>query len=260
MNFKLPLTVALISLNEEENLERTLNAVKDIASEIVIIDSYSTDKTAEIAQKFGAEFIQEKWLGYSMQKNLLIEKCNYDWILFLDCDEEISTELKESLKKVVNFNMNNSNCILGYYINRKTIYLGKKLDYAWHPDWVLRLVNKNSKPYWKDAKVHEHLIIQGNTEKLNGYIFHYSYSSIEDHFLRTVKYAKLSAEDYFLKKKKFSYWKLFFNPLYSFIKQIFFKRAILDGAPGLIAAVSAYIYTFLKYAFLWNLEKRNFKK
>jgi glycosyltransferase involved in cell wall biosynthesis len=148
---KLPLSVALITYNEEDIIGRTLESVRDIASEIVVVDSHSTDRTREIAESYGAKVFVEEWKGYGEQKNSAMRKCSQEWILFLDADEVLSEELKESIRKEI-WNPKAD----GYMINRRTYYLGKPLRYTWQPEWRLRLVSVKAEPLWV-GNIHERL-------------------------------------------------------------------------------------------------------
>ena len=251
---KLPLTVALITFNEEENLPRTLERVVDIASEIVILDSYSTDRTKDIALSYGAKFYQERWKGFREQKNSLLNKCSQQWILFLDADEVLSEELKISITN----ELRNPRAE-GYFINRKTFYIGKFLNFSWQPDWKLRLVNRNSNPRWEGGNIHEYLAIDGKVDKLKGYLYHYTYKDIEDHFQRALKYSKISAVEMHKRGKRFKLYKLLLNPIWAFSKQYFFHLGFLDGIRGLSVAMSYLISTFLKYLYLWELEEQERK-
>jgi glycosyltransferase involved in cell wall biosynthesis len=249
MDSKLPLSVALISYNEEENIARTLSSVANIASEIVLVDSYSTDNTVAIAKKFGANVFQEEWKGHIAQKNSALQKCTQPWILALDCDEVVTPELKQSIIEAVN-----SNSKAGFLLHRKTYYLGKLLHFSWQPDWKLRLVRKDCNPRWEGINPHDALKVDCPTKKLKGYLIHYSYKNLGHHIDKTVYYAKISAKSYFELGKKFSFFKLLFNPFFAFIKLYFFNLGFLDGFRGFLAGVSAWLSTFLKYAFLWELN------
>lgn len=247
------LSVAIITYNEEENLSRTLESVCDIASEIIIVDSNSKDRTVEIARSFGAKVYIQEWLGFTKQKNSLIDKCSSDWILFIDADEVPSKELIKSLDLLLEEGSEN----VAYKLNIRTFYLGKLLKHSWQPDIKLRLVRREACPLWQGDEVHEVLSL-GDTKQyskislINGDITHYSYKNIYHHFEKTIKYAKLQADSYYNRGKKPSLLKLIFNPFFSFIKLYFIHLGFLDGKRGLIAGMSAYIYTFLKYAFLWE--------
>lgn len=249
---RLNLSVALIVYNEEERLGRTLESIKDIASEIIIIDSNSTDNTCAVAESFGAKIYNEEWWGFVEQKNSLTAKCSKDYILYLDADEVVGDELKKSIIAAVT---NGSSA--GYYIRRKTHYLGRLLNYSWQKDERLRLVKADASPLWVGEIVHEELKVDGNTSHLNGYLIHYSYRDIDDHFRRTIRYARLSAESYYIKGKKFKLSKMIFSPFIAFMKIYIVKGGFLDGIPGFIAGVSAYVYGFLKYAFLWDMYRVN---
>ena len=247
---KLPLSVAIIANNEEDRIVTTLSSLKDIAGEIIVIDSHSSDNTVSIAKEFGAKVFVEDWKGFAGQKNSLTQKCSQDWILYLDADEAITKDLAQEISNVIHENIAD-----GFFINRKTHYLGKLLKHAWQPNYRLRLVKKSAKPHWVGEIVHEELKIEGKTLNLVHHLEHYSYRDIDDHFKRTIKYAKLSAKSYYLKGKKPSVFKLLVNPVFSFTKLYLIKLGFLDGIAGLVAGVSAFIYTFLKYAFLYEFYK-----
>lgn len=241
------LTVAIIAHNEQDRLPKTLEQIQDIASEIILINSCSTDNTVAVAQSYGAKVFTEEFKGYVEQKNSLIPKCTQDWILFLDADEVVNDELKAAIVKAIA-----SGNAQAYEMNRLTFYLGKLLKHAWQPNYRLRLVRRAAHPKWVGEIVHESLACDDAVARLPGYIIHYSYRDVNDHFERTIRYAKMSAQSYIKRGKKPSLAKIIFSPVYSFIKLYFIKLGFLDGRAGYIAAQSAFIYTFLKYVFLWE--------
>ncbi len=245
----LPLSVAIVSFNEEGDIEKTLESIRDIASEIIVVDSHSTDRTREIALSYGAKVFEEDWKGYVGQKNSALEKCTQEWILSLDCDEVITPELKGSI-----INALNKPEADGYLINRKTVYLGRPLNYAWQPDWKLRLVRRDASPRWGGYAVHEALMVKGKIEKLRGDLLHYSYKDLYDHLNKLVKYAKLSAQSYHKEGKRGGLLKILFHPLGAFLKHLILKRSFLDGFRGLIVAFSSFCYVFFKYLFLWEMQ------
>jgi len=245
---KLPLSVAIITYNEEDRIGRTLDSVKDIASEIVVVDSHSTDRTREIAQSYGAKVYVEDWKGHANQKNSALKKCSYEWILFLDADEVVSQELRRSIEE----ELRNPKAD-GYLINRRTYYMGRFLRYTWQPEWRLRLVRRSSNPRWK-AGLHEQLTIEsGRLSKLRGDLYHYSYRNLMDHVSKMAKYAKELA----LEKgvgSRVTLTHLLLRPVWAFFKMYFLRRGFLDGYPGFIASMMSMFYTFLKYAFLYELK------
>ena len=249
---KLPLSVAIITINEEENIGRTLESMADIASEIIIIDSGSTDNTLKIVEKYGAKIFSETWKGHIGQKNSALDKCSQKWLLSLDADEVVSDELKTQIISAIT----NPICD-GYILNRKTFYLGKLLKHAWQPDKKIRLVKKSANPVWKGLNPHDELHIDGESKLLKGYLVHYSYKDIKHHFNKTIDYARQSARSYFDKGKKFHLYNLLLNPIIAFIRLYIINLGFLDGFRGILAGFSSYVYTFLKYVFLWELWNKN---
>ena len=247
------LSVSIISFNEEKNIGRTLEAVKEMADEIVLVDSFSTDNTVEIARSMGAKVFIENWKGHIAQKNSALKKCSGEWILALDCDEVVTPKLKVSIEKAIG----SGDGFSGYALNRRTFYMGKFLKYSWQPDIKLRLVRKSANPAWGGYDPHDVLQANGKTSKLDGDLIHYSFSNFADHMQKTAKHAKIAAESYAKKNMKCGLFSLLFRPWLTLIKKLFFQRGILDGAPGIIAAFSAAAYAYMKYAFLWEINKNN---
>lgn len=245
---KVSLSVAIIAKDEEDRLPKTLEAVKDIADEIiVVVDSRTTDNTIKVAKSFGAKVFIENWEGYGKQKQKALEKTQGDWILFLDADEVLNEKLKKEILKILKNPLAD-----GYFLKRKTIYLGKPLKFIWNNDWVLRLVKRSSNPRWM-GDIHESLIIDGITKKIKkGYILHYTYRNLKEHFQKSLEYAYLSAKEYAKKGKKFSIFKTFFSPLWAFLKIYFLKLGFLEGFRGFLIALSYAFNAFMKNAFLWE--------
>jgi glycosyltransferase involved in cell wall biosynthesis len=247
---KLPLSVSIISFNEEKNIANTLSSVADIASEIVVVDSHSTDRTRAIARQFGASVHINDWLGHVRQKNRALQKCTQNWILALDCDEVLTEPLKQSIINAVQ-----KDAYDGFHVNRRSFYLGRRLKYAWQPDWKLRLVKRACNPRWRGYDPHDVLEVEGRSSRLEGDLNHLSYKDIGDHYTRLVKYARITAHSYQQKGRQFRLSKLVFNPGFAFLKKYLLQRGCLDGLPGFAVAVSSYIYVFLKYLYLWDLER-----
>ena len=247
---ELPLSVSIISFNEAANIGRTLNSILPIASEIVVVDSHSTDNTPKIAAEKGAKVFDEDWKGHIRQKNSALEKCTQPWILSLDCDEVVSSELREAIIEAVSQGNRP-----GYTINRRSFYLGKLLRYAWQPDWKLRLVRKDAGPSWVGYDPHDRLRIAGRSGRLKGDLIHYSYADLRDHLQRLITYAEITATSYHQNGRRFHWRHLLISPQVAFLKKYILKRAFLDGSQGFIVSMSSFIYVFLKYLFLWEIDK-----
>jgi len=253
------LSVAIITLNEEKNIKKCIESVKDISDDIVVVDSFSSDRTCEIAEKLGAKLVKRAFDDFSSQKNFAVSNCKYDWILSLDADEIVSDELKDEIKKLDLKNTEFS----GFLIKRKNIYLGTPVK-VWYPDWKLRLFKK-SKGTWV-GKIHEKIKVDGKVGKLKGEIIHFTYNSILEHLEKTIKfgreYAKISYSSYYRKPNR--KWMrltiktmLIISPFWAFFKNYILKGGFKDGTRGLIISYSALIDRIARYSLLWEaLEKK----
>ncbi|MBE3135213.1 MAG: glycosyltransferase family 2 protein, partial [Acidobacteria bacterium] len=186
----LPLSAAIITLNEETNLRRCLASLQGLVSEIVILDSGSTDRTAEIARDYGARFEFQAWPGHVAQKNTLLSRASRTWALCVDADEEVSPELAASIRELF---ARGEPELDGYWVNRFNFYLGDWIRHAWYPEWRLRLV-RVSCALWRGADPHDRLEVPGTTTRLGGHLHHYSYADLQDHFQRLIRYARIAAE------------------------------------------------------------------
>ena len=249
-----PISVIIITLNEEKNIGRCISSVIGIADEIVVVDSLSSDRTKEICLKYPVKFIEQPFLGYVEQKNKALEFSAYPHILSLDADEELSEELKDSILKVKeNWNTD------GYYFNRLTNYCGKWIKHTdWYPDQKLRLFDKR-KGQWIGTNPHDIYTLQAGSDQsfLKGDLLHYSFPSIDHHLEIVKKFTTIVALESYKKGKKSGVFKLLFNPLWKFIKSYFIYRGFLDGYYGFVIATISAHATFLKYVKIKELYKDN---
>jgi glycosyltransferase involved in cell wall biosynthesis len=250
------LSVVIITLNEEKNLERCITSAREISDEILVVDSYSTDKTEEIARSQGARFIQHKFIDYMDQHQFADREATYDHILTLDADEELSPELIESIRIVKKYWKNDA-----YFLNRMTNYCGKWIRHSgWYPDKKLRLYDRN-KGKWIGKKVHERFIlIEGSTTgHLKGDLRHYSFYSIEDHILQANKFSTLGALALVEHGKRIPKYYLVMKPVMKFIRNYVLKFGFLDGIYGFIICRITATETFYKYSKAYHLQKLNKK-
>jgi glycosyltransferase involved in cell wall biosynthesis len=249
------LSVVIITLNEEKNIARCLESVKDIADEIVIVDSFSTDKTEEICKKYNVRFIKHEFNGHIEQKNWAMDLAVNRHVLSLDADEELSPRLKKSILEVKgNWKYD------GYYFNRLTNYCGKWIRHtSWYPARKLRLWDK-SKGKWGGMNPHDKFKLEkGATRKfLKGDLLHYSYYSINEHITQINSFSTIVANAYFSENRRASYINIIFNPLWRLFRDYIIKLGFLDGFNGLVISINSSHETFLKYVKLRNLvrEKR----
>ncbi|HPI40837.1 MAG TPA: glycosyltransferase family 2 protein [Pseudobdellovibrionaceae bacterium] len=245
---KLPLSLVVITFNEEKNIERCLKSVP-FASEWIVLDSFSTDRTKDLSLALGARFFQEPWKGYGAQKQSATLKASYDWVLSLDADEELSPELAQELLK----NFDQLQADVGYRMPRRSFYLGRWIDHGgWFPDYQLRLFHRKHAS-WTLSSIHEQ-VKSHRTQKLVSPILHYVFRNLEHQVQTNNNYSSLQAQDLFTQRKNFSLFKLITKPGVKFLELYFFKSGFLDGLPGFIIAVGGAYSVFLKHAKLWEIE------
>ncbi|MCK4762985.1 MAG: glycosyltransferase family 2 protein [Candidatus Aminicenantes bacterium] len=245
------ISAVIIALNEEDRIRDTLDSCLEVADEIVVVDSYSTDKTVEIAREFGARIFQKKFIDYGSQKNFAIEKAENEWILNLDADERVSPRLKEEILKLKAQEEIEAD---GFLINRKTFYMGRWIKHSgWYPDRKLRLFKKE-KSRWR-GRIHEGLILTGRTGRIGGDILHYTYRDMSDHVLRMNKYSYMQAEDIVKNKKKFLYLRALLLPAITFLRFYVWKAGFLDGFPGFVIALVSSWTTGMKYMKAIEIKK-----
>lgn len=250
------LSVIVIAKNEEEMIRDCLESVK-WADEIVVIDDFSKDKTGEIAKEFGAKVFLHKWQGFSEQKNYGFKKASGDWILFLDADDRVTPELKEEILQEIK---KEKNPFSGYDIPRLNNILGKDLYFGgWYPDYQRRLVKKEKFKGWK-GRLHEQMLVDGQTGKLKSNIYHLTHRGISWMVEKSIVYTRYEAEE-LLKSghPKMAWWR-FFRPMgQEFFYRLIRKSGWRDGIIGWIEVIYQCFNKFLIYARLWemqNLQKK----
>lgn len=245
------LSVIIITYNEEENIKHCLESVQ-WSDEIIIVDSFSNDKTVEIAKEFTSKVFQNKWTNFSQQKNLALGKTSSEWVLNIDADERATPELKEEILTILNSEFQSFD---GYYIPRRNHYLGRWIRHCgWYPDYKLRLFQRG-KGRFNERMVHESVVVEGRKGYLKSCLNHYSYKNLSDHLRRIDKFTSLAAEEMFTNGKRAGVFDLLFRPLTRFIKMYLIKKGYLDGIYGLIVSIIGGFYVFTKYLKLWELLK-----
>lgn len=247
------LSVVIITFNEERNLARCLESIKGIADEIVIVDSFSTDATASISERFGARFIQHPFAGYIEQKNYALSQAKNDFILSLDADEALSPELIANILQVKSAWEADA-----YEMNRLTNYCGHWIRHgAWYPDRKVRLFNRKS-GQWGGMNPHDRFIpvSPDKVKHIKGDILHYSYYAIQEHIAQGNKFSEIGAKAAFEKGKSATLFTLLWRPSFRFFRDFILLGGFLDGYYGyLIARITAQA-TFLKYAKLRELGRK----
>lgn len=239
------LSVIIPTFNEEAYIQDALFSVA-FADEIIVIDSFSTDKTPEIAKKYATKFLQRKFDNFSNQKNFALKEATGDWVLFLDADERVTHSLEAEIKETIKYPKHG-----GYKINFPHFYMNRFLYH--HSDDVLRLVKREGAEY--SGSVHEKLICKGSIGKLKNKMLHFTYKGLENYIVKKESYAWFQAQQQSDKGKKVTWFALFFKPSYRFFRSFILKGGFLDGVPGMtVAAVNAY-GVFERYVKLMLLQK-----
>ena len=237
------ISACIISYNEEEKIEDCLQSLQGIVDEIIIVDSLSTDKTKEIAKKYTNKIFDQEFLGHVEQKNIAVEKANYDWVLSLDCDERVTDELKSSILKIKN-NLEQADA---YKVARRTFYVYRWLNHCWYPDQKIRLFNKKS-ARWAGINPHDHVEVDGaNIVTLKGDLLHYSFNSISEHIRTIDHFTEIGADEIIKRNKKVNILSPWTHGLWTFLKLYILKRGFLDGYAGLVVGVLSGVHAFVKY-------------
>jgi glycosyltransferase involved in cell wall biosynthesis len=247
------LSAVIITRDEAANIGRCLESIKEVADEIIVVDSGSTDATKDICQSFNAQFLHRDWSGYGDQKNFGNSMASSEFILSIDADEALSTELKKSIlaNKTKGFQAHS------YSFNRLTNYCGQWIKHGgWYPDRKTRLWKKGLTSW--EGNIHEKLVLEiKDTQHLEGDLLHYSYPNMETHIERSIYYARLGASKMYASEKRVSIFKLIFSPAFTFFRKYFLRMGILDGYYGYVIAKNASFYNFYKYALLRSYWKQH---
>lgn len=225
------LTALVITYNEEQNIKTVLDHLA-FADEIIVVDSFSTDKTFEIASDFkNTKVVQRVFDNFASQRNYALSLASNSWILFVDADERLTANLKNE----ITFIINQENSAAAYFIGRNFMFQNRKLHFSgWQTDKIVRLFRKENAFYNHEKIVHEKLIVNGRTGKLKNKIIHYSYSNFEDYKQKMIFYGQLKAREEFLKNTKPNVFHFYIRPVYQFLNQYLLRFGILDGKKGLI--------------------------
>lgn len=246
------LSIVIITFNEEKNIRRCLDSVKEVADEIIVVDSYSTDATEAICHEFGAKFSQNPFEGHIQQKNHAMHLASGDYILSLDADEALSDELKTSILKAKKTFTKEA-----YHVNRLTNYCGQWIHHSsWYPDRKLRLWKKGS-GQWGGDNPHDKFIMEGehSSEKLKGDLLHYSFYTVNQHIKQHQYFTDIAARVAYNKGKRSSILKLIIKPAFNFFSEYILRAGFLDGYYGYVICMNSAYANFLKYLKIYEIQR-----
>lgn len=250
------LTVLLPTFNEEKMITDCLESIK-WADEILVVDSYSTDRTLEIARSYGAHVIQHEYINSAKQKNWAIPQCSNEWVLQIDADERLDDTLQKEIKHILT---NPPKEIDGYRINFKHHLLGGWIRHGKHyPEYHLRLFRRDAGQF-QEREVDAHVIVPGNVITLTGHIMHYGTESISQRLRPLDRYTKYESDEREKQGRRFSWFNVTLRPMATFLYYFIYKEGFLDGMRGMIIAVLKADFVFWTYAKLWEKEIKTGKR
>jgi glycosyltransferase involved in cell wall biosynthesis len=245
------ITATIITFNEERNIARAIESLR-CCDEIIVVDSRSTDRTAEIAAKLGATVVETDWGGYARQKNYAADCASNDWILSIDADEALSEALEGEIWHI----RKNGPRYDAYTMPRLAQYLGRWILHSgWYPDRKVRLYNRQ-KARWVGEYVHESVVVDGKVGHLQSDLLHFTCSSLTEHLKTMDRYTTLAAEQLVARGSRIGLRQLLADPAWTFVRTLVFQRAFLDGVEGLTIAWMAALYNFVKYSKARNMAPR----
>ncbi len=247
------LSAVVITLNEEKKISRCLESLQGVADEIVVVDSLSTDKTKEICLGFGVKFVEQKFLGYTEQKNFAVRQSSHNYVLCIDADEVLSDSLRQSIL-AIKPNLTED----AYSFNRLTNYAGFWVKHCgWYPDRSIRIFHRE-KAYWGGENPHDKVLLRSSGSKvhhISGDLFHYSYDSVTDHVAQTNRFTTIAARAAYQNGTRSNILKIVGHPLFCFIKCYFFRLGFLDGKYGLVISSINTMSVLLKYTKIRELQE-----
>lgn len=245
------LTTVILTKNEEKTIKQVILNAQKCAANVLVVDSGSSDKTVEIAEKCGAKVVYRVWDDdFAAQRNFALQHVKTPWVLYLDADEFLDAELTAAIKNVLASDENKQ-----YSMLRKSHAFGFEYKHGiFKPDEVIRLF-KTKAVHW-EGKVHERPVCEMPKERLKGYIEHYTYENWHDWWNKAGHYTSIWAEDAYKRNKKTSLGSAFFHSAYGFFRAYIIQAGFIDGWSGLYSSLQHFIYTLMKYLKLYELQNK----
>lgn len=249
------ISVPIVTLNEERNLERCLGSIRDWVDEIIVLDSGSTDGTREVAERYGAIFRHQDWLGYRDQKNEALRQCTRPWVLALDADEAVSEPLRESIFRFFR-NGGEHEGSAGATCNRRTWFIDRWILHGdWYPDRKLRLFRRG-RGVWGGSPEHDFIELEGDSTHLDGDLLHHSFPDMNSFVRKINGFSDIYLERMIADGRKWSWTSNVMRPWWRFVRGYLLRRGFLDGFPGLWIATGVAFQTFVRHSRLYEHRHR----
>ena len=246
------ITAVVTCYNIQDRIRRCLESLRWV-DELLVVDSYSTDQTCEIAKEYADEVLEHEFENYGAQQRWAVPQAKNEWVLVVDSDEwvypELAREIQSILQKGPTYN--------GYKVRRSNVFMGKTIRYCgWQRDTVVRFFHRDRHTY-PDMQVHSDVRVEGPLGVLEGYLGHESYRDMEDYFERFVRFSRWGAMNAVEMGKRATLRRIFLHPIGRFIRMYFLQRGFLDGKAGLVLCMLASASVLAKYTRLWELEMKD---
>ncbi|OXA76075.1 Glycosyltransferase involved in cell wall bisynthesis [Flavobacterium aquidurense] len=248
------LTALVITYNEEQNIKKVL-ADLAFADEIIVIDSFSLDKTFKIASSYqNVKVAQRSFDNFASQRNYALSLASNSWILFIDADERLTPELQQEISIIIH----QRNAASAYYMRRSFMFENQKLRFSgWQTDKIIRLFKKENAHYNIRKIVHEKLVVSGKIGKLKNRLIHHSYSTYEDYKQKMILYGKLKAQEELLKNTRPNFFHFYIRPGYQFLNQYLLRLGILDGKKGFVICYLNALSVAVRFQELKKIRSKN---
>lgn len=244
------ITGIIPTFNEETNVEAALQSLSFV-DELIVVDSFSTDRTLEIAKRYGAKIIQREYEHSASQKNWAIPQATHEWIVLLDADEVLPQELQKEIVAKVSAHPTE----VAFWINRNNDFMGKRIKYSgWQGDKVIRLFKRDACRY-EDKRVHAEILAEGTVGVLSGSIDHNTYKGIDAYIQKLNRYAWWQAEDFVSQGKSLNMFHFLVKPYARFVKHYVMQLGVLDGLPGFTISVLQAYAVFMRYVKVWLIQR-----
>jgi glycosyltransferase involved in cell wall biosynthesis len=245
------LSVIITTFNEEVNIGDCIESVL-WADEILVVDSFSKDKTVEVAERYPVKVLQREYFGSAAQKNWALDRVHHDWVLIVDADERVTPELAAEILRVLASRPQ----VDGYYIKRENVFVDRVIAHSgWSTDKVIRLFCREKGRY-PNRRVHADLAIEGPTPLLEHAFLHYTFRSFDQYFDKFLNYAEWGAAQAFREGRTVGVLEIAGRPLWRFLRTYVVQLGFLDGLHGLVLCTLQAFGVFLKYARLWEYRLR----
>lgn len=241
------LSVAIITRDEEDRIEEAIASVRGLATEILVMDSGSTDRTVERAAAAGARVIETDWPGHVAQKNRALDACRAEWVLSIDADERVDADLAASVRRV----LAEPGGAVGFEVRRLSYWMGAPIRHgAWYPDRRVRLVRRD-RARWQGLNPHDHLVADGSVGRLDGHLLHHPYRSLGEHLAVIDRYTAIASRSLAEAGVKAGLLDVLLRPFLHFVKVFLLKGGFRDGVRGVVLAWLGATYVALKWGRRW---------